>query len=190
MKRTQRNLLIIMTVMVMLYLVLTRLPPMAGVALLAAILVLAVIALILGRDWLIGHRHAKRRRWQPALERYQRFEKKLLRAWWRPLVMMLQLTIYSFDGVAIVRNQIAQIHIESGELEQAVQWLRAALQRDPLYSVPYVNLAIVAAMRRDEAAARREMTRAVQLGFSPVDAQRLLRRALELGTRMYDPERK
>ena len=55
---------------------------------------------------------------------------------------------------------------------------RSAAAR-PEYAVPYVNLAVVAATRRDEAGARREMSKAVQLGYSPAGAQRILRRALD-----------
>jgi hypothetical protein len=41
-----------------------------------------------------------------------------------------------------------------------------------------VNLAIIAATRCDEANARREMSKAVQLGYSRASAQRILHRAL------------
>jgi tetratricopeptide (TPR) repeat protein len=120
----------------------------------------------------------KRRRWEQAIERYERFEKKLLRARWSQLTVVLYLGIYSLDGVAIARNNIGQALMNAGDLDGAVRWLRSALQRDPLYAVPYVNLSVIAAMRKDETTARREMTRAVQLGFNPNSAQRILRRAL------------
>jgi hypothetical protein len=53
-----------------------------------------------------------------------------------------------------------------------------ALQRDPLYAVPYTNLGTIAAMRNDRSTAQLEFRRAVELGFSPTGAQELLRRAL------------
>lgn len=168
-----------MTVMVAVYLLLTRLPGEAGLALLAALALFGLVLSIWGRDFFIARHHAKRRRWTQAVERYERFEKKLLRARWPKLTVVLYLGIYSLDGVAISRNNIGQILLNAGDLDGAVRWLRAALQRDPLYAVPYVNLAVIAAMRRDEATARREMTRALQLGFSPNSAQRILRRALD-----------
>lgn len=179
MKRPQRYLFIIMTVMVAVYLLLTRLPGEAGLALLAALALFALVVSVWGRDHFIARHHAKRRRWTQAVERYERFEKKLLRARWPKLTVMLYLSIYSLDGVAVTRNSIGQILLNAGDLEGAVRWLRAALQRDPLYAVPYVNLSVIAAMRRDENMARREMTRAVQLGFNPNSAQRILRRAID-----------
>lgn len=179
MKRPQRYLFIIMTVLVVVYLLLTRLPPLASLALLGMLALYVLIVSIWGRDLFFARRAAKRGEWAKAQARYEKLEKKLQRARWHRLAVVLYPNIYRFDGVAIMRNNIGQMLINAGELDQAVQWLRAALQRDPFYPVPYVNMALVAAKRRDEAGARREMTRAVQLGFDPRAAQRILRKALE-----------
>lgn len=178
MKRPQRYLFIIMTVLVAVYLLLTRLPPAAALGLLIILILYVLVLVIWGRDHLFARRHAKRSEWAKAQERFERFEKKLLRVRWHRLTLVLYPSIYSMDGVAIARNNIAQVLINAGDLDRAVQWLRSALQRDPLYPVPYVNLSLIAAKRRDEAGARRDMTRAVQLGFDPAAAQRLLHRAL------------
>jgi predicted Zn-dependent protease len=177
-KRPQRYMFIIMTVMVAVYLLLTRLPGNAALALLAGIALLAIVTAIWGYDWFIARRHASRRRWPQAIERYERFEKKLRNGLFARLSILLYLGIYSVDGIAVTRNAIGQVMLGAGDLDGAVRRLRAALQQDPLYPVPYVNLAVIAAKRNDEAAARREMTRALQLGFNPNTAQRILRRAL------------
>jgi tetratricopeptide (TPR) repeat protein len=178
MKRPQRYLFIIMTVMVAGYLLLTRLPGEASLSLLGILIIFFIVVAILARDWFIARRHAKRNQWAQAITHYQRLEKKLLTARWHRLTVALFPSIYSLDSVAIVRNTIAQCFLQAEDLEQAVSWLRSALQRDPLYAVPYVNLALIAAIRKDETNARREMTRAVQLGFNPLTAQRILHRAL------------
>jgi tetratricopeptide (TPR) repeat protein len=178
MKRPQRYLFIIMTVLVAVYLLLTRLPPAAALALLVLLVLYVLVLVVWGRDLFFARRHAKRREWAKAQERFERFEKKLLRARWHRLAVVLYPSIYSLDGVAIARNNIAQVLINADDLDRAVQWLRSALQRDPFYPVPYVNLSLIAARRLDEAAARREMTRAVQLGFDPAAARRILHRAL------------
>jgi hypothetical protein len=52
------------------------------------------------------------------------------------------------------------------------------LQRDPLYPLPYLNLGVIAAMRDQPELAEREMRKAVQLGYSPTGAQKLLRSVL------------
>lgn len=178
MKRPQRYLFIIMTVLAAVYLILIRLPPIVALVLLGLIVLYVLVLLVWGRDLLIARRCVKRCEWAKAQERYQRFERKLLGLRWHRLTVALYPNIYSLDGVAITRNNIAQIAVQTGDLDRAVQWLRAALQRDPMYPVPYVNLALIAAKRRDASTARREMTRAVQLGFDPAAAQRILARAL------------
>ena len=178
MKRPQRNLFIIMSVMMALYLIATRLPFAIVTWLLAASLLVIAALGIWGRDFFLGGRCTRQRKWQEAAKRYQRFESKLLAAPWGKLAIVLYFGIYTFDGVALARNHVAQSLINLGDLDGAEQWLRRALQRDPMYAVPYLNLGVVAALRGDQARAAREMGKAVQLGFNPEDAHRLLRRTL------------
>jgi tetratricopeptide (TPR) repeat protein len=181
MKRTQRNLFIIMTVMVVIYLPLARLPPPIALGMAVALLCIALLLTLWAHDFFIARHHAKRRRWRRAIERYEKFEKKLLAARWRRITVLLYFGIYTFDGIAIVRNNIAQSLMNLDEFEAAERWLKAALERDLEYAVPYVNLAAIAAIRRDRATAHRHMSRAVQLGYSPTGAQQVLRRALARG---------
>ena len=127
---------------------------------------------------MVGRYYSSRRDWAKALVRYQRFEKRLLKSRWRPLLVPLYLSIYTFDGVAVVRNNIGQTLMNQRELDDAERWLLSALQRDPLYPLPYLNLGVIAAMRQQQDLAEREMRKAVHLGYSPTGAQQLLRRAL------------
>jgi tetratricopeptide (TPR) repeat protein len=167
-----------MSVMLAVYLIATRLP-FAIVAWPLAATLLAIAGLcIWGRDFYLGRHCTRQRKWQEAAERYQRFETKLLATPWRKLAIGLQFGIYTFDGVALARNNVAQSLINLGDLDGAEQWLRRALQRDPMYAVPYLNLGVIAALRGDQVRAAREIGKAVQLGFNPHGAQRLLRRVL------------
>lgn len=178
MKRTQRNLFIIMTVMVVFYLVLVRLPPRITVWIALALLAFGVMTSLWGRNFLIARHLAKRRRHAAAIGHFEKFEKKLLAAPWPQFTVVLYLSVYTFDGVAVTRNDIAHCLIESGDLDGAERKLRSALLRDPLYPVAYINLGVVAALRGDKKLAEREMLKGVHLGYSPATAQRLLRRAL------------
>lgn len=171
-----------MTVMVGIYLILIRLPPPISLWLSGGIIVFALGLILWGRDFLIARRHTKRRQWSEAARRYELFEKKLLASPWPWLTVPLYLGIYTFDGVAVARNNIAQSLISAGDLDRAERCLRSALLRDPLYPVPYINLGVIAAMRRDKKTAEREMMKAIRLGYNPAEAQRLLRRALEQGS--------
>jgi hypothetical protein len=184
MKRTQRNLFIIMTVMVVIYLLLTRLPGPIALGMAAGLVCTALWLMLWAWDFFIARRQGTRRRWRDAAERYQKFEKKLLAARWRRITVLLYFGIYTFDGIAIVRNNIAQSLMNLDEFEAAERWLKAALERDLHYALPYVNLAAIAAIRRDSATAHRQMSRAVHLGYSPAGAQQILRRALARGNAM------
>jgi tetratricopeptide (TPR) repeat protein len=178
MKRTQRNLLIILSVIAASWILLRQLPLFTALYTLGAVLLVALVLTILGRDFFIGRYRARKRDWPKALERYQRFEKKLLTKRWSVILTPLYFGVYSFDGVAIARNNIAQALMNLGKLDDAEQWLRSALRRDPLYAIPYINLGIIAGMRGSETAARREIRRAVELGYSPVGAQQVMRKIL------------
>jgi tetratricopeptide (TPR) repeat protein len=178
MKRPQRNLFIIMSLMVILYLLATRLP--GTIVLYLGAVVLAIIApcMLWSRDFFIGRYRSRQRRWQEAAELYQKFEAKLLAVRWTQWVAVVFISLYTFDGIAMCRNHIAQSLMNLRELDTAEQWLRRALQRDPLYALPYLNLGVVAALRGDKERAAREFGRAVQLGYSPEGAQRLFRQVV------------
>ena len=178
MKRTQRNLLIILSVITASWILLRQLPLVTALWTLGAVVVIGLILAILGRDFFIGRYRARKRDWQKALERYQRFEQKLLTRWHSALLAPLFFGIYTFDGVALARNNIGQALMNLGKLDEAEQWLRSALRRDPLYSIPYINLGIIAGMRRNEAVAKREIRRAVELGYSPAGAEQVMRKIL------------
>jgi tetratricopeptide (TPR) repeat protein len=180
----------ILTALAVIWLVLRALPLIAALCVAAALLVCCLVLVAWGRDFLIGRYRMKRRAWQPALERFQRFEKRLLGNPLSTLLTPLYFGIYSFDGVAIARNNIGVCLMNLDQKDEAVRWLRSALQRDPLYPVPYTNLATIAAMRNDTATTQREIRRAVDLGYNPTGAQLLLRRLLaranESAGRMLD----
>jgi tetratricopeptide (TPR) repeat protein len=178
MKRPQRNLSIVITVLALGYLMLIRLPLTYVLIVAAAVLIAALVMVVVGRDFLVGRYYSRRRQWPKALSHYQRFEKQLQKSRWRPFLVPLYLSIYSFDGIAVVRNNIAEALMNQRELDEAELWLRTSLQRDPLYPLPYLNLGLIAALRQQPDLAEREMRKAVQLGYSPHAAQQLLRRAL------------
>jgi tetratricopeptide (TPR) repeat protein len=181
MKRTQRNLFIIMSVMMVVYLLIVRLPPAIAIGVAAAMLCVVLLLSVIAYDYFIARHHTKRRRWRAAVERFVKFEKKLVSASWRGATVLVYLSIYTFDALAIVRNEIAQALMNLDEFEAAERWLKGALERDLQYSPAYVNLGAIAAIRRDAVTARKHISRAVHLGYSPEGAQQVLRRALARG---------
>jgi tetratricopeptide (TPR) repeat protein len=178
MKRPQKNLLILLSIVAVLWIVLRELPLAITLGFTAVLLLTGIVLIVIGRHFLLGRFYSRKREWRRAIERYMRFEKKLSTNRANAHFIPLYMGIYSFDGVAITRNSIAECLINLGEMDEAVRWLRLALQRDPLYAVPYTNLGTIAAMRHDSSMAQLEFRRAVELGYSPTAAQELLRRAL------------
>ncbi|HEY4368034.1 MAG TPA: tetratricopeptide repeat protein [Steroidobacteraceae bacterium] len=179
MKRTQRNLFVIMTVMALIYVVVIRLPLQLQLWLALGAVGVATILIVWGRDFFIGRFLSARRRWPQAIKRFERFEKCLLVSRWSRLAVVFYLSIYSFDGVAVMRNNIAHCLMNLRDFDNAQRWLREALRRDPQYALAYVNLGTIAALQGKRDQAEREMRKAVQLGFNPLGAQRILRKALE-----------
>jgi len=186
-KRTQRNLLMILSTAAVIWILLQQLHGRVALWTLGSIVLLSLVLLVWGRDFLLGRYHSGRRQWREAVASYGRFEKRLMRNRWSQLLAPIYLGIYSFDGVAIARNNIAQALMNLDELDEAGRWLYSALQRDPLYATPYINLGIIAAMRKDGAKAQRELQRAVDLGYSPTGAQRVLRAVLAGRSRSGKP---
>jgi tetratricopeptide (TPR) repeat protein len=176
--RPQRNFLLILSPVAILWPFVRTVPWSAGRWLALAVLLLALVLLVLGRDFLIGRYRMRKRQWHSAIDRFRRFERKLENATLGALLVPLYLSLYTFDGIAVTRNNIALALMNLGQLDEAEGWLRAALRRDPLYAMAYVNLGTIAALRRDEVAARRQFQRAVDLGYSATGAQLLLRKAL------------
>ncbi len=189
MKRPQRILTMLVSSGAVIWLVLRLMPVPIALGALAAALLLLVILMVWARHYLIGRYRARRRRWPKAIESYQRFEQMLLTNRHSHLLMPLYMGIYTLDGVAVTRNLIAQALMRLDKLDEAEGWLRSALQRDPLFAVPYANLGVIAAVRREEAQARRHSVKAVELGFNPVGAQQMLARALARGRQALDTDR-
>lgn len=176
MKQVQRNLLILLTAAAALWLAVRGLPLIASLSVLGALLLLLLVLALWGRDFIIGRVRARRRQWDKALARYQKFERRLLTRRGASLLLPIYMNMYSFDGVAITRNHIGLCFMHLKQLDEASRWLRAALQGDPLFALPYVNLGIIACWQSDRPAARRHLQRAVDLGFSPRAAQLLLQK--------------
>ena len=176
-KRPQRYLLMMLSSAAVLWIVLRLLSWQIALGLGAAVLLIALILSIWARHLWLGRFRARRRRWASAIESYQRFEKMLLTNRLAGWLAPLHLGIYTLDGVARTRNLIGEALIQLDKRDEAEGWLRAALQRDPLYPVPYAHLGTIAALRSQDALARREFQKAVDLGFNPIVAEQMLHRA-------------
>ncbi len=177
-KRPQRNLLMILSSIAVIWLLLRLLPWKVALGVGAALLALTLIVMAIAWRFLLGRLHARKRRWDRAIESYQRFEKMLLTRRIGGFVSPLFLGIYTLDGVAVTRGHIGYALIQQRKVDEAEGWLRSSLQRDPLYPVPYVYLGTIAALRGQANFAREHIRKAVELGYSPARAQQTLAKML------------
>jgi hypothetical protein len=146
----------------------------AGVPLFITLLVAAAVSYITARDVFAARRAIRQRRWVDALMSLQKFEAKPPP---RPLCW-LTMSTYSFEPVAIARNLSGIVHLENNNLDLAQAAFQSALAKDPLYAVPQLNLAVVAARRKDTAAMERHLAEAKRLGLSGKKAHARVRALL------------
>jgi tetratricopeptide (TPR) repeat protein len=177
-KRPQRNLLMILSSIAVIWLLLRLLSWKVALGVAAALFVLALILMVVARHFLLGRYRSSRRKWEGAIASYRRFEQMLLTRKFGSIVSPLFLGVYTLDAVAVTRNHIGHALIQQRKLDEAEGWLRSALQRDPLYPVPYIELGTIAALRGQASFARQQFKKAVELGYSPARAQELLARLL------------
>ena len=142
------------------------------------LLLLSLVSFAFARDFFIGRRHIKKQRWMEAILCFQRFESQLLSSALRRRLAWLAAGIYSFDPVAIARNNVGVVHLENGKLELAEAAFRSALERDPPYAVAHLNLAVVAARRSDKATMEQQLTHASRLGLTQRKIHARVRAAL------------
>jgi tetratricopeptide (TPR) repeat protein len=168
----------ILSSIAVIWLLLRLLPWKIALGVGGALLLLGLVLMVIARHFLIGRYRARKRDWPAAIASYQRFEKMLLTRRFGHVVAPLFLGIYTLDPVAVTRTHIAQALIQLRQLDEAEGWLKSALQRDPLYPVPYIYLGTVAALRGQESFARQHLRKAVDLGYNPARAQETLARLL------------
>jgi tetratricopeptide (TPR) repeat protein len=177
-KRPQRNLLMILSSIAVIWLLLRLMPWNVAVGVGLAIFAIALILMAIAWRFLMGRYRLRKRDWPKAVDHYQRFEQMLLTRRIGTVVAPLFLGVYTHDAIAVTRNQIADALIQQRKLEEAEGWLKSALQRDPLYPVPYIYLGTIAALRGQLNYARQHFRKAVELGYNPRRAQETLARLL------------
>ena len=178
MTRPNRNMLAFVAAVIAIVLGGPRLPPFAVWIFFALFAAYFVITLTVGREFFLGRRHTKRKRWEEAAICFVLFEKRLLTSQWRRSMSVVFSGLYTYDGVALARNNLGAVRLEQGRKEEAEAALRRALERDPLYATPHANLAILAALKGDEARAKEESAKAQALGYRGKGLQKKVRALL------------
>jgi len=145
----------------------------------AAFLIVVGLVLVFGWHFFVARYFGARRDWRAAIHHYEVFEASARRLNLGPISLPLFLSLYTFNGVALAKNNLAFCLMNTGELEAAERSCDEAVEIDPKYAVPHINLGIIAALRRDPDVAANHLQRGFDLGYRDRGVQRHVRRILE-----------
>lgn len=138
-----------------------------GWGLLAFVLLLAVIPVQYAacRDFITGRRLLLQGNAAEAVPHLEAFLEKVRGTPALRHLVWLMWPVHTTSLVAMALNNLGAAAMRLGDLDGSEVRLREALRADPRYSVPYVNLSLLAAHRGDEAEAERLRAKALWLGF-------------------------
>lgn len=85
---------------------------------------------------------------------------------WRKYALWLSWSMYTPNLEAMLINNIATAYLAQGQNEEAEKNWKAALELDPLYPLPFANLAVVAALRGDVELSQMMLHSASELGYT------------------------
>ncbi len=133
-----------------------------------------VSSVALGRSFFRGRAAMSARRYDEAIEHFERFvaaaSTKRLRA-----LRLLWVGLHTSDPVALALNNL---ELNAGRLQAAVEPLERAVARDPQYAVPHTNLCVAYGLLGDAERAEVHARAAVRSGFSHSRLDTLVRSAL------------
>ena len=155
-----------------------HLPPFAVWLFFAAFAAYFIVTVTVGREFFVGRRHTKHKRWEEAAICFVLFEKRLLTSQWRRSMSVVFSGMYTYDGVALARNNLGAVRLDQGRNDEAEAALLRSLERDPLYATPHANLAILAALKGDAPRAKEESEKARALGYRTRGLQKKIRSLL------------
>lgn len=151
-----------------------------GIVLVLALLLPGRLQGVFFRDLFRGRRELDQGNPAAALPRFERFLATIRAMPWRRHLLWLSWSLYTPSVEAMTLNNIGSAHFALGENDSAdIAW-RAALARDPLYPIPYSNLALLAAARGDSTAAEELLASAKALGYSRGSLDRVVQQVQSL----------
>ena len=144
------------------------------------LMLIAVVFLIPGRlvkyywrDFFKGRKCLQKGDFDEAMQRFQLFIKEVHESPWIKWLMFFSYGLYSFKVEAVAQAYLAKCHIHKKELDQAESYLNKALEADKKYSVAFFNLAVVYALKNDEASSRRYFDLARENGYPKMKYENL-----------------
>lgn len=135
---------------------------------------------LLFRDLFRGRSCLDRDEAESALAHFNSFLSTIKAQPWRRHALWLSWSVYTPDVEAMTWNNIGSAKFGLGDLAAAEGAWNHALSLDPLYPLPHANLALAAATRGEEVAAKRHFGEARALGYSGSQLDLLVQKAQSL----------
>lgn len=138
----------------------------------------------LWRDLYRGRRLHDLGQFEDSIQASRRFLKclgersHLRRYWW------FAWAVYTRDPKAMALNNLGAAQLELGQLTDAEQSFRQALECDPDNPLPHYNLAVLSSLRQDLVAMREHAHSAVRLGYFRNSADRVIEAASQMLARI------
>ena len=85
--------------------------------------------------------------------------------------------IYTADPEAMALNNLGAAHMEAGRLDAAESAFNDALRVDPLYPIPFTNLAVLSEVAGNRAEAERYLREAEECGYTGGSIDRVIQQS-------------
>ena len=121
---------------------------------------------LLLRELFTGRHELDRGNPQKARMCFDKLRVQVHRQPWRKYALWLSWSMYTPNLEAMLINNIATTYLAQGQNEEAEKNWKAALELDPLYPLPFANLAVVAALRGDVELSQMMLHSASELGYT------------------------
>jgi tetratricopeptide (TPR) repeat protein len=133
----------------------------------------------LWRDLFLGRRFFDIGDFQRSIQHSQIFLSTLEKKPWLRGLWWLSWSMYTRDAKAMTLNNLGAAQLNSGQLEAAKTALDEALQIDPAYPMPHLNLALLFKVRGQEEEANFHQQRARELGLHGDKVDRLVQSGIK-----------
>ncbi len=144
------------------------------------LMLIALVFLIPGRlvkyywrDFFKGRKCLQKGNFDEAIQRFQLFITEVHESPWIKWLMFFSYGLYSFKVEAVAQAYLAKCHVHKNELQQAESCLSKALEVDHKFPIALYTMAVVSALKNDEAASRRYFDLARENGYPKMKFENL-----------------
>ena len=136
------------------------------------------------REFYAGQRLMQQENFGKANGKYETFLSQIRSRPWMKNLIIFKWGFFTWNIEAMTLNNLGLSYLEMNDLESARRYFDRAVALDPLYSVPYSNLAILSYVKGDDAQGRQLLSQSRSLGYSQFDEARAKKEAISTRSRL------